>query len=169
MLKSVKRLTSYVNLVCLVTLLAACGGGDSSSGGGQDFSGTYPGAGTGTVTVGGGTFPFGGSFVIVIAPNGTVSYREMGMTLGTGTMLGNKFLVDIPASTLNQPGLSCTGLLKVEGEVVGTQIKVTFSSKTVRCNGAAVTITGTGTATKNAKAGFNSFIDQMGDAIKQQY
>ena len=35
MLKSVKCLTSYVNLVFLVTLLAACGGGDSRSGSGS--------------------------------------------------------------------------------------------------------------------------------------
>lgn len=138
-------------------LLGGCGG-SSSSGGGGAYAGAYVGYGSGTVTVRGTSHPFGGSFVIVIDSDGSVAYQEGGKTLGTTTLNGNQFVVNIPAASVNA---SCSGVVKVNGTVVNGQITGTFSSSGLACYGVPGTIKATFSAHRNARAPATNLIESI--------
>lgn len=131
-------LASFVSLV-----LAACGGsGSSSSGGGGSFAGSYSGTATITITGGGASSTVTGAFVIVINPDGSVVTDPGTDFSGFGTLTGSTVIVNISASTFNEPGLSCLGSFRFEGTIAGNRITGTISGSSITCNGIPFTVTG---------------------------
>lgn len=72
---------------------------------------------------------------------------------------GNQFTINVPASTLNEPGFTCTGTLIVSGTINGNTTSGTFSSSALVCIGIAGTVTGNFSAEKTG-AGSQSRIQQ---------
>jgi hypothetical protein len=134
-------------LVVALLVLASCGGGGGSTGP-SNFAGTYVGTANITLTSPGGSQQVTGSIQFDIAPDGTVTVSDPGQPpYGTGALSGNTFVVTAPGSSLNSPGVSCTGTITFEGTVGGAMMNGTISSSGLRCNNVPFTLTGTFTAT----------------------
>lgn len=149
------RTTTRYYLGMLVTLLiiAGCGGGGDGGGTGPSLVGTYIGTATLTARGPGGTATETGAIQFVVSADGTVSVGDPGQPpFGTGTLSGTDFVINIPASILNEPGgLTCTGTIIFNGTISVPTMSGTVSSSGLRCNGQAVELSGTFTATLRAE------------------
>lgn len=160
---------TWVASVLAAILLSACGGGSSDSGGGSQpgndttntgappsasgnpFAGTYNGLGTMTLSASGvPPQTISGSIQFVIDARGNVTSDPATSVSGTGKLKGNSFTVTVPGARLNQPGLSCGGALLINGRISGTTITGTFAAGNLSCNGVAIQVTGSFSATRSA-------------------
>ena len=147
-----------------VVAVTGCGGGGSSSGGGggAQFAGTYQGTYQMTMTGGGRSTSGSGPIVIVIQPDNKV-IRDPGSDNSLGILTGNSFSINNRGSSLNRPGVSCSGTFSLNGTVQGTQITGTLSSTNLRCNGMPLTITGSCNLQKVPTAARAALLDGGGN------
>ncbi len=141
----------------MVFALAACGGGSggsSSSGGGGvgSFAGSYLGTANVTVAGGGGSERVVGSIEFIIRPDGTVVSDPGTDFSGNGSVQGDRFVLNIAASSFNEPGVSCLGSFRIEGTISGNRITGTIRGSSISCNGVSFTVTGSFTATRTAQS-----------------
>ncbi len=183
MRQTVKRGNAPHNMATIVLVLAllalaGCGGGSSSSGAGGgggvsiQHAGMYLGQGTISATlpvVGSISEPV--SIKLAIDAAGTVTVDPDGDSL-TGAMNGDAFAINLPASSLNEPGLACSGTLTMAGTVTGGTVNGTFSSNGAVCNGLPAQVGGGYTASKTATAALRTsvrhektFVGLLGGAI----
>lgn len=144
-------------LLALTLVLAGCGGGGSSSGGGTaagvGVAGTYGGQGTITLSGGGVSVTQPGSVTITISPTGSVMVDTGDPSTGSGSLAGDSFTANQPLAPIGTSiGLSCTGDVLWNGTVSGNTITGTISSSGASCNGLAMDISGSFSATKVGKA-----------------
>lgn len=131
-------------LLGLILLLTACGGDNGGSGPSTVTPGTYRGPVTLTASTGPAAASQSGTIVIVVDPNQTVTVGSF----PTVPLSGNTFTASAPASVLNGPGLTCPqGTFSVDGTFAGTTVSGTAFSNGIVCNGVALTLTGSYTAT----------------------
>lgn len=127
--------------------LTACGGGSSSSGGGgtpASYAGTYNGFATVTLSAPGlSPQTSTGTIQIVIDAEGNVTSDPNTEFSGTGTLSGDTFTVAVPAAAFNQPGMTCTGAVMINGTVSGETIRGTITTNGLTCNGMPFQINGT--------------------------
>lgn len=130
-------------------LLMSCGGGSSSSTSSSQVPvGTYRGTLNLTVSGGGVSVSDSGPIVIVVAADHTVT---VGSFPGSAPLNGNTFTLSTPASSLNGPGLTCSGTLIFTGTFVNTTVTGNPSSKGLVCNGLSATLTGNYSGTLQAE------------------
>ena len=165
-----KRIDGWVSVlvtIIFVVALSACGGGGSDSGGGGDasFVGTYRGPLTLIITPPGvAPISVPGVMTVVINPDGTVVVDPGTPTEFSGIISGNTFTASLPAPLLNEPGFNCTGTVNVTGTGAGNMFTGTFSGSVV-CNGVPMTISGTFTVSKIAKAPLDD--TTLGEEIRE--
>ena len=164
-------------LLLMVTAFAVaitgCGGGGSSSGGGggaAGVAGTF--SGTGTVRVSspsgsGMTISVPYSTVIEIDPNGNVTVDPDTPYPMNGKLSGNSFAINMPASSLNDAELSCTGSITIHGTCTPNAVNGTISSSGVVCNGVPMAVTGDYTATRVPAGSRAVSPDGLGQSITE--
>ena len=159
----------FLMATTFVVAVTGCGGGGggSSSGGGTAAAGTYVGPGTFTLSAPGVATQSGtGNIGIQVNADGTVALiPEVTGASGSAVLNGNNFTIDIPASLLNEPGLTCTGTIRFAGTIAGNTINGNNAGLNLRCNGRPFTLTGTFTLqrTGSARALFGS---TLGESIQ---
>ena len=150
-----KSLT-FLMVTAFVVAVTGCGGGGggSSSGGGSAAAGRYVGTGTTTIsTPGVASQTVTGNIGIQVNADGTVArIPEVTGASGSAVLNGNSFTIDIPASLLNAPGLTCTGTLRFAGTIAGNTINGRNAGLNLRCNGRPFTLTGTFTLQRTGPA-----------------
>lgn len=150
-------------LLSIFGFLVACGGGSSGGGGNNIIPGTYQGTGDITISGNGQSITFSGSLEFTITEDNRITFGDPGQpAIGTGSIDGNQFTVNVPASFANEPGLTCVGTLVVTGTIDGATITGSITSSGVNCNGVPITMTGTFSATLVARA--SATIDGTGIA-----
>ncbi len=144
--------TFLYSLVVLV--LAACGGsGSSSSGGGAgSFAGTYTGLANLTISGGGASERVIGSLEFLIRSDGSVVSDPGTDFSGQGSVQGNRLILNLAASSFNEPGLSCMGSFRLEGTISGNTITGTIRGSSITCNRVRFTVTGTFNVRKVAQS-----------------
>ncbi|MDJ0955914.1 MAG: hypothetical protein QNI91_03595 [Arenicellales bacterium] len=138
MLKSVKRLTSYSNLLCVAVLLTACGGGGSDSGAGStsQFVGIYNGNETLQVVIRGQTSP-SQTFPlrIVIDGAGNVTVTDVDGTQYKGTLNGTNFVATGAIPSASVGNVTCSAVnVTYRGTIAGNDITGS-SNGTGTCTG----------------------------------
>jgi len=166
--KTLRLLTGFV----FAMSVAACGGGSSSGGGGGGSpAGTYNGMATATLSSPGlPTMTLSGSIQFVIDAQGTVISDPNSGAAGMGMLNGNSFIVTVPGSFANQPGVTCAGSLQLSGTISNNTITGTFSQSGFSCNGIAINVTGSFTATRSVAASVvlpvnSTLMDSLRDAV----
>ena len=135
-----------ITIVVLSFLLTACGGGSSGGGGGApaSFAGMYGGIATITLSAPGmAPETIRGSIRFEIDGQGNITSDPGTDFSGTGTLNGNRFTVAVPGSSLNQPGLRCTGAFVFTGSISGNTIDGSISVSGFVCNGVPIQVSGT--------------------------
>jgi hypothetical protein len=145
-------------MLALALLLTGCGGGGTSSGAGPTpagvgAAGTYGGSGTITVSGSGVSVTVPGSITFTISPTGMVTVDTGDAAPGSGALAGDTFEASQPLAPIGTAsGLSCSGEVLYHGTVSGGSITGTISSSGARCNGLAMDVSGSFSATKVGKA-----------------
>jgi hypothetical protein len=160
-------------LSALTIVLVGCSGGGGHGGTSPSHVGTYLGTANTTLTGPTGTVPVNGSIQFVVAPDNTVSVSDPGRPpFGSGTLSGDTFVTSAPGSTLNSPGVSCTGSVAFDGTIAGVTMSGTVSSGGLKCNGVPFTVAGTFTATLQAEVprrpAVGGVMEMMRNAIRPQ-
>ena len=135
-----------ITIVVLSFLLTACGGGSSGGGGGApaSFAGMYGGIATITMSAPGATpQTIRGTIQFEIDGQGNITSDPGTDFSGTGTLNGNRFTVTVPASSLNEPGLRCTGAIVFTGSISGDSMNGSISVSGFVCNGVPIQVSGT--------------------------
>jgi len=158
-------------VVALTVSLVACGGGSSSGGGGATLAGTYNGMATVTLSSPGlPTQTVSGTIQFVVDAQGKVTSDPGTSAPGTGTLNGNSFTVTVPAAAFNQPGMTCAGSLRLSGTIANNTMTGTFAQNGFSCNGVAINVTGSFTATRLVAASVvlpvgTNLMDSLRDAV----
>lgn len=159
-----KQLHSLVFISLVAMIVSACGGGSSGGAGGAHLAGTYNGLATVTLSAPGVPSETDtGTIQIVVDAEGNVTTDPGTSFAGTGTLDGNKFTTTVPARFLNEPGLTCTGAIIINGTISGDTMTGTFSSSGLTCNGIAIQLTGTFEA--NRAAASAGVLQRTGPAV----
>ena len=146
----------FLLVVAMFASLSGCGGG-SSGGGGAGFTGTFDGTIAGVLSAPGtglAPLPVSGAIRIVVNTDGSVdgTVSDSGTAFSArGTRSGSTITIAVPGSSLNSPGLICSGVLTFTGTISGNTITGSFSG-TIVCNGVTIIISGTFGATKTSEA-----------------
>lgn len=61
-------------------------------------------------------------------------------------------MLNIAASSFNEPAVSCVGSSLIEGTISGNRIASTIRGSSISCNGVTFTLTGSFTATRTAQS-----------------
>ena len=153
-MKHVRAAMNFMVFMTFTLVLSACGSSDSSSGaGGGELRGRYSGTWTATLSGAGQTLPGNGTMTILINPDGSVVVDPESQNPGSGTLTGNNINVNWPVSTLNQPGVTCTGDgLSLVGTAANNSITGSIGPDSFTCNGVAFNVRGNFNVSKTARA-----------------
>ena len=171
-MKYIYKLIPLLIFAGFAVTLSACGGGGPSSGGGGavSFAGTYTGSFEITLTSNesGVAVSVPGTTTIVINPDGTAVIDPGTPGEFSGTLSGNTLTANLPASELNEPGLSCTGTITQTGTGSGNTFTGTINGS-ITCNDVPFTVTGTFTVSKTAKVPLKktTLSTELRDTVRQ--